>query len=228
MNNTSTASGLFSDSAGAALARLAIYTLYFLALAESLPSLIEGRGASIIRENGPIEWIQFSALAIVAAVFLAGGFLIAGFRHLLFLIAPIVLFAAIRELDRVLVISFPATGRFFAFVPLLFAMWWGVAKRAALKGQIAEFARTRSCALLWAGFIVIVPVAQMAGGDLFKVVLGDDYIRDHKRAAEEILEMIGGLILLAGCVECIIQLRSRDRASSDLSFQEQKKEHGAG
>ena len=67
MNNTSTASGLFSDSAGAALARLAIYTLFFLALAESLPSLIEGRGASIIRENGPIEWIQFSALAIVAA-----------------------------------------------------------------------------------------------------------------------------------------------------------------
>ncbi len=224
MNDTIKASGLFSDSTGAAVLRLIVYAFCLYAITASVPTLIEGRAPSLFRENGPIEWIQFSVLSVVALAFLASSLRISSFRHLLFLLASFALVAAVRELDELLASLFPLTGRFFVLAPLLFAAWWGYAMRAALKDQISGFVTTRSCGILWTAFLVIVPIAKMTEHGFFKLMMGKDYDRIYKHSVEETLELTGGLILLVGCLECIVQLRSRDDASTVAAPREQKSE----
>ncbi len=208
-------SAVFADSAKGALTRFAIYTVGILIVTASLPSLIEEGGMRILKENGLFEWCQFALLGVFSLVFLRCGFRIPKFRHLFFLMAPIALFATVRELDNLLDDAIPEVGWKFAYLFLLFAIWWGWKKRAELKGQISEFVMTRAFVVLWAGAMIVVPIGQLVGhGDLLELVMGDDYTRDYKRVVEEILELMGILVLTAGCLECVIQMKGRDDGAS--------------
>jgi len=81
-----------------------------------------------------------------------------------------------------------------------------------LKRQIAHFLPSPAFTMLWAGFVVAVPVAQLLGhGSFLKSLMGDDYIRSYKRVIEECGELIGYMLLLAGSVESVINMRIRGR-----------------
>ena len=75
-----------------------------------------------------------------------------------------------------------------------------------LQIQIEQFIRTRSFALLWCGFIVAVPYAQLVGhGNFLELLMGDDYMRDYKRVIEELGELLGYLLIMVGSLEAVLQ-----------------------
>jgi hypothetical protein len=71
--------------------------------------------------------------------------------------------------------------------------------------QIAAFLRTPAFAVLWAGFIVAVPLAQLIGhGPFFLLFMDEVHVRNIKRVFEESGEFCGYLILFFGTIESIL------------------------
>ncbi|MFX5839729.1 hypothetical protein ABTE60_20680, partial [Acinetobacter baumannii] len=57
--------------------------------------------------------------------------------------------------------------------------------RARCDRQLARFMTMRGMPLLWTGFIIAIPVAQLlAHGPMFKLIMGEDYIASFKRLIE--------------------------------------------
>ncbi|MPZ78726.1 MAG: hypothetical protein GEU77_19675 [Deltaproteobacteria bacterium] len=199
---------MLSNSATPTLLRFTAYTVTLFIATAALPLLAEG-DIILFKENGPIEWFQFGLLFITSAVFVGGALLVADFRTLFFLLAAITAFAAIRELDSFLHKLIPSTGWKIAFPLVLYALFLGYAKQEYFKRQLPQFFTTRAFAILWAGFLVAVPFGQLVGhGAFLQLVMGDEYNRDYKRVIEEILEVMGYVLLLIGSFESIVQLKT--------------------
>ena len=57
-------------------------------------------------------------------------------------------------------------------------------------------------ALMIAGVIILIPFAQLAANDgMWRAILGDDYVRAAKLAAEEFMELGGYLLIVIGTLE---------------------------
>ena len=76
-------------------------------------------------------------------------------------------------------------------------------------GQLGRFLATHSVVVLWAGFLITVPLGQLIGhGDFLKSLMGDNYMRDYKRVLEETFELMGYILILAGTVEAAVEMRT--------------------
>jgi hypothetical protein len=209
MSKTKSTVGSAVTSAKSTMIRFTAYTVGVFTLTLSLPLVIEHGDIVIFKEDGPIEWFQFGVLVTASAVFLLGGFALVNFRQVLYLMAFVSVFAAIRELDAFLERAIPWIGWKIAFIAILYAVGSAYTKRTLVKRQLPPFLATRAFAILWAGFLVAVPFGQLIGhGAFLQVVMGDDYNRDYKRVIEETLETMGYILVLIGSFESILQLRT--------------------
>lgn len=199
-----------NGSTRSVLIRFTIYTLLILAFTRSLTILSRHEDWRIFKENGFVEWFQFGLLVAASAVFIVGSLRLSAFRELLLLLACVSTFAAIRELDNVLNRLLPWIGWKIGFALLLYAVGSAIANRHKLKLQIAHFVSSPAFAVLWAGFILAVPVAQMLGhGPLLKALMGDDYNNYYKRLIEESAETVGYVLIVAGSIESWVYLKKR-------------------
>ena len=209
MSQTKSTVGSAVTSATSTMIRFTAYTFGVFALTLSLPLVIEHGDIIIFKENGPIEWFQFGVLVTTSAVFLFGGFSLANFRQVLFLMAFVSVFAAIRELDAFLERAVPWIGWKIGLLAILYAVGSAYTQRTLVKRQLPPFLATRAFAILWAGFLVAVPFGQLIGhGAFLQLVMGDDYNRDYKRVIEETLETMGYILILIGSFESVLQLRT--------------------
>jgi hypothetical protein len=194
-------------------ARFAAYSLAVCLSVSSLTFLSRHDGidvTSVFRENGPIEWTQFGLLVIAAALLVVGALVNAEFRETFLLLAAVTAFAAVRELDGLLDALIPWIGWKVGFVFALLAALQVRARRIELASQASRFVCSSSFVVLWAGFIVAVPVAQMLGhGAFLESMMGDHYDRSYKRVIEESGELVGYVLLVAGSVEATLNLRAR-------------------
>lgn len=199
--------GQTPSAASVTMARFTGYTLAVFGLTLSLPLVIGHGDIIIFKENGPIEWFQCVVLAASSAVFVFGGYRLPDLREVFTLLALISVFAAIRELDGFLDRMVPWAGWKVGFLALLFAVGLAYQKSDLISRQLPLFLASRGFVILWAGFLIAVPVGQLVGhGAFLQMVMGDDYNRDYKRAIEETLETLGYLLVLVGSFEALFQL----------------------
>lgn len=198
------------------LARFIIYTLVVFGLTVSLPVIIGYGDIIVFSENGPIEWLQFALIAVSAAILLfSSGAKVCGFRELFYILALLAMLAAIRELDLILDRLIPVAGwrlpaGLCAITGIL--IYWR--KQDTLTAQMTAFIGTRAFSLLWCGFIVTVPVAQLVGhGAFLRLLMGDDYVRDYKRVIEELGELLGYLLIFIGSIEAVLQQKEEGNAN---------------
>ncbi len=200
INNARPANNVFS--------RFIIYSLTVFGVTVSLPIIIDYGDIVVFSENGPVEWLQFLLLTIAASILLISSrHSTCSFRELLSILSFTAMFAAIRELDMILDRYIPVAGwslpAFFCIMAAGFIYW---RQRDAVTAQMTAFIDTRAFSLLWSGFIVAVPFAQLVGhGAFLQLLMGDDYVRDYKRVIEELGELMGYLFILAGSVEAALQ-----------------------
>jgi hypothetical protein len=189
--------------------RFALYTLVIFAFTASLQLIVQHGDIVVFEENGPIEWIQFGCLVAASSVLIAGSSVISSFRELFLLLASISAFAAVRELDSLLDKAIPWIGWKVGFVMVLYAAGVAYSNRNKIKWQIAHFLSSPAFGVMWAAFIMAVPVAQLLGhGPFLESLLGDDYDRSYKRIIEESGEMVGYLLLLAGSIESLLYMKA--------------------
>jgi hypothetical protein len=185
--------------------RYVIYTTVILGGLVAIPEILEPGDVTLFKENGPIEWLEFSFVTLSSLTLAIGAMIIRPLRGLLAIFSCIVAMAAVRELDGLLDDTLPLSWK----GPLLFcialAVYIGFRHRRTLRSQMDYFTKTASFGTLWAGFVIVVLLAQLIGhGAFLEQVMGDDYHHQYKRVIEEIFEMFGYLIILFGSLEAVI------------------------
>lgn len=195
--------------------RFIIYTLAIFGFTLSLPLLVHDGDASAFQEDGVIEWVQFSCLLFAAFIFLSCATTNPHNRELSLWLAALACFAAIREMDATLDTLIPIFSWKVAFLVLIYPAIRILKNRAAFLRQLAVFLKSQAFALLWTGFIVAIPAAQLIGhGPLLEAVMGDAYKGIYKRIIEESGEVIGYMILAIGAIEMYFLNKSQQNAGS--------------
>jgi len=189
--------------------RFSVFTVMIFALILLIWWLARSRGEELFSEGGLLEWIQFGILLATVAVFVCAGRFIRDFRELFFLLAALPCMAAVRELDADFDRWLGAFGWQLPFyLILLWAAIHGMRKRAAIRSQLQPFIRHRAFGILWAGFMIAIPFAQMIGnGEFLRALSDEDYQRSIKRLIEECTEAIGYLVMLLGAVDWAMDAR---------------------
>lgn len=201
----------FIDSLRTTVIRFSFYTFGILLLAALLPWAARYREATAFMENGLLEWLQFGLLVTVSILFLRAAFLAPHYHHVFVLLTCLSAFAAVREMDAYLDTSVPWIGWKIGYLIILYAAIITYSSAQTLKQQIMRFPDSRAFLLLWAGFIIAVPFAQLVGhGAFLQTVMGDDYSREYPRIIEELGEFMGYLLILIGGFELTLRL-SADR-----------------
>jgi len=187
-------------------ARYSVYTLLIAALSVMLPDIVRHQGVAFFYENGTIEWLQFSLLGASVLFFALGALCLPAHRRLAALLGCVAAFAATREMDRVLGRLLPVVSWKIGGLFLVAAGWLLLRHGRVLLSQIAAFLRTPAFVMLWAGFVIAVPLAQLVGhAPFFRLFMDEVHVRDIKRVFEESGEFMGYLILLFGTLESLLQ-----------------------
>jgi len=199
---------IFIGSVRPVVMRFAAYTLVIFIFTASLTLQAKCDNIDFFKEDGPIEWMQFSLLVVATAVFVTGSSVNSVFREIFLLLASVFAFAAVRELDRLLDEVIPWIGWKIGFAVVVYAVVFAYKNRHKLRWQIAQFLCSPAFAVLWAGFVVAVPVAQLLGhGPFLESLMGDDYNRCYKLVIEESGELVGYIILVAGSFESVVLIK---------------------
>lgn len=184
------------------------YTLVIFAISASLPAVVENGDFVVFEENGPIEWLQFTILLVSAVVLLLYSRLEGYLSGELFsIIALVETAAAIREMDATFDKFIPFLGWKLPFVVcVVIGVFVFLKNKDKVSAQLNGFVCSRAFSLLWCGFIVTIPFAQLVGhGDFLKLLMGNDYVRDYKRVIEELGELLGYMFILMGSFEAVLQ-----------------------
>ncbi len=154
-------------------------------------------------EGGPVENLQLAELLLAGGLFALAGLRRKEFSLVAWLLGGICLFAACRELDNLLdrllpVVSWKA-GLLFVLVPAALAL----RRRRQFAAQACAFMETAACAMLFAAFLVVVPLAQGIGHKSFLANLMPTaaHYGAVKELIEESLETIGYFLLLCSSIE---------------------------
>lgn len=196
------------ESTIATALRYSLYTFGILLFTASLPWVAQYREAAAFKENGAIEWLQFGILVAISLMFLREAFVTRRFHQIFVLLACFSAFAGVREMDANLDKLIPWVGWKFGYLLILYAGFVVYSNTQTLRRQITPCLNSRGFLLLWAGFIVAIPFAQLVGNGAFlQAIMTDDYSRDYRRMIEEIGELMGYGLLLIGSYEMILQTR---------------------
>jgi len=186
------------------LGRIVLYTVLIFVFMLSLKWILLSWGDTLFEEHGPLQWIQFVVLFIAALMMAIGARRLPSYRELLWVLACMLAFAAVREQDDLLDKTIPFLGWKVAGIFVVLAFGVMLSRKAAFMEQLATYGPTAAFAIFWAGLIVAVPVAQLMGhGPFLEILLGYDYNRTYKAALEESGEMVGYMLLVAGSIETL-------------------------
>ncbi len=194
--------------------RLGFYiTCLFVGMA-CLPKLGNWAGIQFFFEKHGLENFQL-ALAVLVTVGLAWtGWRCPRVRDACIYMALLAALAVTREIDFLLDILLPGLS-WKLTVAILFASANGYAlwQWRRFWPQMCRYSSTVGGGILWAGFAVVVALAQWLGHqELWRPFLGEAYSRDYKRVMEEIVETFGYTLIFFGTVETMLWARRVGRA----------------
>lgn len=205
------------DSQFPLMLRYAAYTLLIFSATTSLPLILQQSGISAFKEGGCVELCQLLLLALTAGIYFYSALPGSHHQGIFHLLGCISLFAFIRELDSFFDKIIPLIGWKFGWAVLLYGLFCAYSHRKVFRCQLRRFMTTHAIGILWAGFLVAVPIGQLVGhGEFLQALMGDDYTRDYKRVIEESMELIGYILLLAGSIEAKMELAAKEKSLSLL------------
>ena len=197
------------------LLRVLIYALFALLIAVMLLQIASRspNGLNLVvvpdaRSQGTTEYSPVEQLQNIFLLFSAGIFAWIGFRDRLrrpMAVGLVALFLAflVRELDYFLDRNF-ADNLWQVLSAVIFAVAIVYLYRHRKRFMMA-WRRTlpsTGLAIILAGLIILIPFGQFMGNQvLWEVVLGDNYVRVARLAAEEIIELAGYMLIVIGSID---------------------------
>ncbi|MEO0574872.1 MAG: hypothetical protein AAF004_05365 [Pseudomonadota bacterium] len=157
-----------------------------------------------------VEWLQLAALFVVIVLALQSGRWHRREFALGVVMAALAAAAFIRELD--LFLDYYIVDHLWqVLIALLLAVTIVFASRhmSALKRSLAVATAAPALTLIYAGLMVIVFANFLGHAPFWESILGDAYQRTAKIAAEEMTELLGYCLWLAGQIEYALSCRAR-------------------
>jgi len=192
--------------------RYGAYVLGVALVAEAIVVAAESGWLSTIgRETGPIEYAHQVLCALAAAVFARAAVVRRELRDILVIAAYGATLGVIRETDAFLDhVAFKGAYKVPAAIIgalALARLWRG---RSRLMDQLRRFAVEPSFNITAIGVLVVLMYAQIVGQkELWMAIMGAEYERPVKDAAEELQELLGYFLIFIGSVETYVVGRSR-------------------
>lgn len=199
--------------------RLGFYVIAALTALQTIVivAIQSGEPAFLFRENGPLEWIQFSLAATAGVIFTANALRHAHYKHILLICGLFTLCGAVRELD--------VWSEQFVFehayklitTPLLVLIAYLIWKhRRILLATMSNFCRTGPFYFLLFGYLLILNAQVIGQQEIWETLMGSAYMRVVKDAVEETSEIIGYLLLFFGALESFFMTAARQSVRRDL------------
>ena len=150
-------------------------------------------------ESGYVQLIQSFFLLIVTVLLFLNAYRAERYEHLSVCMGLFFVGLLIRENDQPLELFLPhGSWKFIVLIPLVafIAYFWKYRKQVT--DQLIAYSNTPSFGILLSGFVTLV-FSRLFGRNIFwHELMGDNYLRAVKNAAEESVELLGlGLILIA-------------------------------
>ena len=167
---------------------------------------------ALFKEDGALEWIQFSFVAASGAILLANARLSLRYGALFRVLGLLAFVAGVRELDDFFeYLAFDGAYKAVNGGILALCVYLVWRQRRQLVQELTEFSRTPPFHLILWGSLVVVAYAQLLGQkELWDAIMGESHLRIVKRSVEEILETVGYALILIGSVETLF-LRAREQ-----------------
>jgi hypothetical protein len=199
------------------------YSAYVLGVALTAESIVVAAEAgwlsSVGRETGPIEYAHQALCGLAAIAFARAAVVRPELRDILAVAAYGATLGVIRETDALLDhLAFKGAYKVPAAVVGAFALarLWRARSRCA--EQLRRFAGEPGFAITAIGVLVVLLYAQLVGQkELWMAIMGVDYARPVKDAAEELQELLGYLLIFIGSIETYLVARRHRPDSSDAS-----------
>jgi hypothetical protein len=160
----------------------------------------------VFKENNLVEWSQCFALIAAFLCLYRSYQQHIDMKAALFIIMLLPLLAASRELDS----FFGPIGKDFWKVPFgalaLLMLVHAYRHRRALPDQLRIIIASRSFALMFAGFFIVMGFSRLIGQKaLMQAVMQENYVRIAARWIEESCEFAGYCLILAGAFEFLYE-----------------------
>ena len=192
--------------------RLFVYTAFLFVGMAMLGELGKRWGLYFFLEKNGLENFQLGLVLAVTAGLGLTAWRRPPVRQAFLYMALLAALALTREIDFILDVLLPGLSW-----KLTVAVLFTVANANALWRwrrfwpQICHFSGTGGGAMIWAGFVVVVALAQWLGHqDLWRTIMEEAYSRQFKRVMEEIVETFGYLLIFFGTIEAMIRARRID------------------
>jgi hypothetical protein len=204
-------------SNGAIILRLLVYAVVCAGTFELLVlACAVGWGEAATAENGPVEATHLLLAAASAFLFSFAAHRSQPQRGLFSLLTIGAATLAVRELDRIIDRHLVAGAQEAMFTAAAiaggFLVWQG---RHSLPAQVNRFVESWAAGLLFAAMTVILLFSQLIGQrELWSGLMGDRYMWQVKRTAEESAELFGQLLLLFAAVESFIWAGCRRKSEA--------------
>lgn len=195
------------------LTRGFIYLLAAIFLGELVYwELVLARDWRPFTEFGYVQLVQSFFLLMVTVLLFLGAYRAERYRHLSVCMGLFFLVLLIRENDQTLELFLPhGTWKFIAIIPVAVLVYYFWKNRERVTGQLSVYSHTISFGILLSGFVTLVFSRLFGSNRFWHELMGEDYIRTVKNAAEESVEVLAlGLILIA-IVEFFIASDSKDK-----------------
>lgn len=159
-------------------------------------------------EFGYVQLQQSFFLAAGAALLLFGTRANMPYRQLAICTAWCLIALLVRENDQPLELFLPhGSWKFIVLFPvtILAAYFWK--NRAAVHEQLLDWSRSLSFGVMISGLFVLVFARLFGRSSFWQALMGDDYLRVVKNAAEEGVEMLALGLMFIAVVEFVIAAR---------------------
>lgn len=187
--------------------RYAAYVLGVALVAQSIVIAAKSGWLSAIgRETGPIEYAHQALCALAAIVFARAAMIRPELQDVLVVAAYGATLGVIRETDALLDhLAFKGAYKVPAAVVGAFALARLWRARSRWTEQLRRFAGEPSFVITAIGVLVVLLYAQLVGQkELWMAIMGADYARPVKDAAEELQELLGYLLIFVGSIETYV------------------------
>ena len=184
-----------------------VYLLLAIFLAELMRwELLQAAGAKPFTEYGYVQWAQSCFLLLATLSLAVNALRDTGYRQLSICMGLFFLMLLIRENDQPLELFLPhGAWKFFVIFPALALVYFFLKNRQQVTEQLVAYTHTSSFGLMIGGFVALMFSRLFGRLSFWRLLMGEDFSRGVKNAAEEGIELLALGLILAAAVELMIQ-----------------------
>jgi len=189
--------------------RAALYMLLIAGLAQGVFYEALYLPEDRFSERGFTELAQTGLLALTTLLLLYARIGLRELPHVSLLLLAFVASSLIREQDALLDARvFDGAWQLLVTAIILPSLYRVIRHRGAFAAQFAAYANTLSFGLFAAGFLTTYVFSRLYGRqDFWRAVLQENYVRDFKSTAEEVVELFGYALILIAMIELVLLAR---------------------